>query len=105
MLLDRVLGRGPRRGHRASRAGDALQAPRQFEHLSAEGVKGEHGRGRRLALRKPEFVGVERRQLGVCRRAGSVLRRAAASGRAFAQQEPLPRTFPVQAWEGEEKLN
>lgn len=97
MLLDRVLRRGPRRGHRASRAGDALQAPRQLEHLSAEGVKGEHGRGRRLALRKPEFVGVERRQLGVCRRAGSVLRRAAASGRAFAQQEPLPRTFSVQA--------
>ena len=98
MLLDRVLRRGPRCAHRASRAGDTLQAPRQLEHLCAESVKGEHGRGRRLAFRKPEFVSVQCRQLGVCRRAGSVLRCTAASGRAFAQQKSLPRAFPVQPW-------
>lgn len=98
MLLDRVLRRGPRCAHRASRAGDTLQAPRQLEHLCAESVKGEHGRGWRLAFRKPEFVSVQCRQLGVCRRAGSVLRCTAASGRAFAQQKSLPRAFPVQPW-------
>lgn len=98
MLLDRVLRRGPRCAHRASRAGDTLQAPRQLEHLCAESVKGEHGRGRRLAFRKPEFVSVQCRQLGVCRCAGSVLRCTAASGRAFAQQKSLPRAFPVQPW-------
>lgn len=96
MLLDRVLRRGSRCAHRASRAGDTLQAPRQLEHLCAESVKGEHGRGRRLAFRKPEFVSVQCRQLGVCRCAGSVLRCTAASGRAFAQQKSLPRAFPVQ---------
>lgn len=98
MLLDRVLRRGPRCAHRASRAGDTLQAPRQLEHLCAESVKGEHGRGWRLAFRKPEFVSVQCRQLGVCRCAGSVLRCTAASGRAFAQQKSLPRAFPVQPW-------
>lgn len=98
MLLDRVLRRGSRCAHRASRAGDTLQAPRQLEHLCAESVKGEHGRGWRLAFRKPEFVSVQCRQLGVCRRAGSVLRCTAASGRAFAQQKSLPRAFPVQPW-------
>lgn len=98
MLLDRVLRRGPRCAHRASRAGDTLQTPWQLEHLCAKSVKSEHGRGWRLAFRKPELVSVQCRQLGVCRRAGSVLRCTATSGRAFAQQKSLPRAFPVQAW-------
>lgn len=98
MLLDRVLRRGSRRAHRASRAGDTLQTSGQLEHLCAKSVKGEHGRGWRLAFRKPEFVSVQCRQLGVCRRAGSMLRCTATSGRAFAQEKSLPRTFPVQAY-------
>lgn len=79
-----------RRGLTAGTTGHTLETPRQLKHLRAEGVKGGHGRGWRLAFRQPELVGVEGGQFRVGRRTGSVLRRAAAATRALVQEIPLP---------------
>lgn len=78
-MLMLMLGRQSRRDLTSRTAGHPLEAPRQLEHLRAEGVKGGHSRGWRLAFRQPKLVGVEGGQLGVGRRAGRVLRRAAAA--------------------------
>lgn len=98
LMLLLMLRRRSRRGL-ASGVGHSLEAPRQLQHLRAEGVKGGHSRGWRFAFREPKLVGVEGSQLGVGRRAGSVLRGAAAPAGAFVEEKPLPGASPFETCE------
>jgi len=104
MLMMLMQGHRSRRGLTSGAGRHPLEAPRQLEHFRAEGVKGRHGRGWRFALRQPEFVGVKGGQLGVGRRAGSVLRRAAAAG-ALAHEKPPPSASPLEPYAKITRIN
>lgn len=98
LMLLMMLRRRSRRSL-ASGVSHSLETSRQLQHLRAEGVKGGHSRGWRLAFREPELVGVEGSQLGLGRRGGSMLWGATAPTGAFAEEESLPGTSPLETCE------